>query len=259
MTDEPVPLESRTPVRLWFPWDMATISVLLGFPGAFGLAARNAWRLGRRGLAYLLLLAGAVILLLFFFALPDGVPQVAVIGLNLAVVGGLYAIMRAQIRAAERTDRAVERAPGLAGLATYLGGWVATAAPTFVLLVALSFLGSQAQAILAGTMTFGTAGVGCEVEGQATSLARDEPLRYVANLSRQVNAGETIHMSIRRVNRRRAPRRGSHGGRRRRLRGRDGATVEPLERTLRVRVHGGCRATRLRRGDRHRAVTRQRR
>ena len=51
------------PIRLWRPVDVAVVSFLIGFPAGLGLAARNAWRLGRRRRAWVQLAGGSVGLL----------------------------------------------------------------------------------------------------------------------------------------------------------------------------------------------------
>lgn len=200
MNDEPTQpaTEPAPPRALWLPRDLAIASALLGFPGGFGLAARNAWRLGRRATAWALLLVGAAIVMAMVFLLPEDLPRGAVIGVNLAVVAGLVLIVRQQVRDGARDGRAVDRASAGGGIATFAGGWLATAGPAVLVVLVLTFLGSQVQSMLAGTVQFGTAGVDCEVEERASALPAAGPVHYVATLSRDVGAGETIHFTLRR-------------------------------------------------------------
>jgi hypothetical protein len=130
--------------------------------------------------------------------LPDDLPRAATIALNVGVVAGLYLIMRGQLRGFQRTGGSVERAPGPAGLATFVGGWVVTAAPGFLLVIVLTFLGSQVQAILAGTAAFGTTGSAAALIGRRRRSPLTSQCTTSPNLSREVKAGETIHVSLRR-------------------------------------------------------------
>jgi len=184
------------PIKLWLPRNMAIASILLGFPGGFGLAARNAHRIGRRKAAYFILVVGALFVSGLFLS-PLQLPQSAIVGINIGVVVGLYLVMREQVGAVERTGRKVVEAPGAAGLATFIGGWVATAAPAFLVLIALTFLGTQVQGVPAGSMEFGTSGSSCSVESRATTIASDKPIHFVAYLARHVKPGEVVHADLR--------------------------------------------------------------
>jgi hypothetical protein len=186
----PTPVGEATPIRLWQPRDVLIASSLLGFPGGFGIVARNAWRMGRRPTALLYLLAGAVILVLILL-LP--IPRGLGVALNFGIAGALYALARRQAATvAARGDR-VERASGLAGLATFLGGWLVIGGPAFAL---ASAFGAFAPPGNAGTMQFGTSGEACSVDAPRTSVAASGPIHYVAYLSREVKAGETVNLSL---------------------------------------------------------------
>lgn len=194
--------EGSPTVRLWLARDMLIASLLLGFPGGFGLAARNAWRLGMRSMAWLLLVIGAAVFAAWLLLAPDDIPTGAALLINAAVAGGLYPVLLAQVRRAEGSGFRVERAGGASGLATFIGGWLATAGPSLVLLFSLSFLGAQVSGIVGdsrlGTVVFGASGAGCSLEAPATtSFSAGRSFHYVAYLSRQVRAGETIHLSVR--------------------------------------------------------------
>jgi hypothetical protein len=178
--------------RLWLPRDVGIASVILGFPGGFGITARNAWRLGRRGTAFLHLLAGAAILLLLTL-LP--IPRALGIGVNFVIAYALYAIVKRQVAVVAATGGRVERAPGLAGVATFVGGWIVVAAPA--LAVAIAFGGARGiDPGLRGTIQFGTGGSDCAVDGAASHLAASAPMHIVAHLSREVKPGETIHETL---------------------------------------------------------------
>jgi hypothetical protein len=192
--------EAPPAFSLWLPRDMAITSVLLGFPGAFGLAARNFWRLGQHRNAWLILVGGILAFGAISFGLPAGRPAGVVVALNVAIVVLVYLVMRRQVAGVERGGGAVTRAPGAAGLATFVGGWVVTVAPTVVLSMALVFLGAQVHGILGGTMQFGTAGSGCTVEGAATVFPSTSSIHYVAYLNRHVQPGETITLDVRTSN-----------------------------------------------------------
>jgi hypothetical protein len=185
----------ETVVRLWQPGEVAIASLLLGFPGGFGLFARNAYRLGRRRTAYLSLLLGAGILV-FLVLLPIELPTSVSIGLNAGIVTALFFVIQRQVHSASRSGMRVDRASGGAGLATVVGGWLVTAAPALVLLTARGFVGAQAQEVLAGTMAFGSAGTGCNVDAPVTTLTADQPLHYVAYFTRVIQPGETIDVEL---------------------------------------------------------------
>lgn len=207
---EPDPTPDATPdatsegsptIRLWLARDMLIASLLLGFPGGFGLAARNAWRLGRRSTAWLLLGIGAAVFAVWLFIVPDDVTAGAALLVNVAVAGGLYPVLQGQVRRAAAAGLQVERAGAASGVATFIGGWIATAGPSLVLLFGLIFLGAQVSGIVGdsrvGTVAFGASGAGCSLEAPATSFSAGRSFHYVAYLSRQVRAGETIHVSVR--------------------------------------------------------------
>jgi hypothetical protein len=62
----------------------------------------------------------------------------------------------------------------------------------FLGIVAVIFLGGQAQSILKGSVEFGTGGTGCSVNASAGSFPAGANLHFVAWLSRDVAVGETI-------------------------------------------------------------------
>lgn len=61
--------------------------------------------------------------------------------------------------------------------------------------VGLSFLGAQVAAVLKGTVEFGTAGKGCQVEGRATTFTTAQSIHIVAHLNRDVRSGETVTLT----------------------------------------------------------------
>jgi hypothetical protein len=186
---DPPSVGEATPVRLWQPRDVLIAAALLGFPGGFGVVARNAWRMGRRATAFLHLLAGAAILLLILF-LP--IPRGFGLALNVGIAFGLYRLVKRQIATVEARGGRVERAPGFAGVATFVGGWLAMVVPAVFLAFALGALGGGAP----GTMEFGTSGEACSVDAPRTRVAASGPIHYVAYLSRPAKAGETINLTL---------------------------------------------------------------
>jgi hypothetical protein len=175
--------------RLWLPRDVGIASGLLGFPGGFGLVARNAWRIGRRRTALLHLLAGGAILLLILF-LP--IPRALGIALNFGIAYALSRLVKRQVEVVKAAGGRVDRASGPAGVATFLGGWIALAGPAVAIAVALGTFAPVSP----GTMAFGTGGTGCSVDGPLTRSAASAGVHYVASLSREVKAGETIHVAL---------------------------------------------------------------
>lgn len=191
-TDAPEP--QGPTVRLWPPRDIAIVSFFLGFPGGLAVTARNLHRLGQRGFAWLHVLAVPT-LMLAILLLPE-TPRGAALVMNIGVAAYLYLVLRSKIGAFERAGGRVEPASGGSGLATFLGGWAIALVP----LVLVLFLGFQAQSVLqaarSGTVEFGTGGLGCSIELRASTMAADEPIHYVAYLSREVAAGETVTLRV---------------------------------------------------------------
>lgn len=68
---------------------------------------------------------------------------------------------------------------------------------SLVLALFLFFLGLQVRGILAGTVIFGSGGEGCTIEGDAEVFALGQPRYQVAHLSRTVESGEVLTMTLR--------------------------------------------------------------
>lgn len=181
-------------VQLWLPLQVGIASFLLGFPGGFGVAARNWHRLGRRALAWGFLLTAAVLMMAITFI--DGITPNVAAALNVILTIGLFLVVRHQVRGFEAAGGRVEPGPGGTGLVTFIGGWFAVVAPTLALLTALTFIGAQSQAVLAGTVAFGTSAVACDIDSPATTIPANKPLYYAANLTREARAGETIRVTL---------------------------------------------------------------
>jgi hypothetical protein len=131
------PGETGWPIRLWRPADVGVVSFLLGFPAGLGLAARNGWRLGRRGRSCAQLAAAVVgLLIISLSSLNSGIAAV----LNIAIMVYVYRQTVVDIRRAQQAGSVVERGGVPSGLATVLGAWalvIALAAPvSAVVLVA---------------------------------------------------------------------------------------------------------------------------
>jgi hypothetical protein len=77
-----------------------------------------------------------------------------------------------------------------------VGCAIAAVIVAILLYVGLSFLGGQVREILKGTVQFGTGGSGCDVTGDATTFAPGQDIHVVANLSRDVKAGEVLAVEI---------------------------------------------------------------
>lgn len=183
---------SPEPLRLWLPRDILIPSAFLGFPGGFGLVARNAWRMGRRSHARLIVLIGAAIAAAYWFLLPDDLPRSVFIGLSVGIAGGLYQFARGQVQAVESTGGRVVRAPARSGIATFLGGWLVTAGPALLLALFLGPRGIPAGT-QSGTVLFGTSGSGCEVSG-GSAITTGDRMYWVAYLSREAHDGETLRI-----------------------------------------------------------------
>ena len=177
-------------VRLWQPREVGIASFLLGFPGAVGVVARNAWRIGRRRTAFLYLAAG-VVLLLVLLLLP--IPRALLVALNTGIAIALYALVKRQIAVVTGRGGRAEPASGASGLATVIGGWGVVGVPAFAIAIALGGVGGTVHS---GAMEFGTSGSGCGVDRAVTSTAAAAPLHYVAYLSREVKSGETINLAL---------------------------------------------------------------
>ena len=67
---------------------------------------------------------------------------------------------------------------------------------SLALALLLFFIGLQLRAILEGTVIFGTAGEGCTVEGDGQSFAPGQPIYQVAHVTRPVEAGEVVTMTL---------------------------------------------------------------
>lgn len=181
-------------VALASPNDVLVGSILLGFPAGLGVLARNWYRLGRRRQAWAHLLAGAVVFaaLAFVPGLPVGLPLVV----SIAVSVYLWRRATNDAEAVRRSGQAVASAPTRSVFASCGLGWLVVAGPTFLLLVGLIFLGGQIAGVLGGTIDFGTGGSGCQVTGATTSFSTDQSITLAAHLSRTLNAGETVHISL---------------------------------------------------------------
>lgn len=194
---EPPPLQATPePVRLWLPRDVLITSFLLGYPGGIGLVARNAWRLGRRSTAWFLLVGGAIVIALVAFVLPDDVPTSVSYGLNAGFAWALYSLARGQVETVKGAGGVVVRAPALSGFATFLGGWLVSAGPTILIVLALTAFGGQVLPAQAGKIVFGTSGSDCDVTA-ASTIRSGGQMHWVAYLSREAKDGETIHVSVR--------------------------------------------------------------
>lgn len=185
---------SEGAVRLASPSDVLVGSILLGFPLGLGVLARNWYRLGRRRLAWVHLLAGAVVFaaLALVPSVPFGLPLVVSIAIS------IYLWRRAtnDIGAVRGTGRSVTSAPTRSVFVAGGLGWLVVAGPTLLLLVGLTFLGGQIAGVLSGTIEFGTGGSGCQVTGVASSFAADQPITLAAHLSRELKAGEAVHIAL---------------------------------------------------------------
>lgn len=60
----------------------------------------------------------------------------------------------------------------------------------------LHFISLQVRDILAGSVSFGASGSGCEVADEARSFRESEPVYQVAHLSRSSAPGETVTLSL---------------------------------------------------------------
>ena len=79
--------------------------------------------------------------------------------------------------------------------------WLVRAALVVVVIVVLgfvllTFLGRQVANILNGTVEFGTGGVGCQVEGLASTFTTGQNVHVVAHLNREVRAGEIVTVTL---------------------------------------------------------------
>jgi hypothetical protein len=196
----PAPLDVQAarpaePLRLWFPRDILIGGALFGYPGALGLAARNAWRLGRKSSARLDLLVGIVATAVTVFVLPDSLGRSVFVGINYGAVAALYYLVKAQHESLEGVGRQITRAPGGSGILTFLGGWAITAGPTFLLILVVSLLGSEAQDQLSGNVIFAPGGSGCDLRVNAPIKANG-PMHWVAYLSREVHQGDTVELRV---------------------------------------------------------------
>jgi hypothetical protein len=74
--------------------------------------------------------------------------------------------------------------------------WVVVAAIVAVVaavaLIGTTFLGRQVGTLLAGTVEYGSDGIGCFVTGNATTFARSVTVHYAAHLTRVVPAGTNV-------------------------------------------------------------------
>ena len=188
------PDRAPTPLALWSASEIGIGSALLGFPAGLGVAARNWYRLGQRGRAYLHLLVGAIALTVLFFA---GLPAAVNLVISLATSIYLYLQVKADHARLSAEGRPVVRAGGAAALATAVGGWLLLLAPAFLLVTTLSFLGATDGTPVRGTVTFGTGGSGCEISGTASTFAGDHEIRYLAWFSRTVRTGEVVRATVR--------------------------------------------------------------
>ena len=74
---------------------------------------------------------------------------------------------------------------------------VAAIAVLFAGYVGLTFLGSQVQEALRGTIELGTeTGSGCSVNGSTTSFSAEDTLYFAVHLTREVAAGEVMTVRV---------------------------------------------------------------
>lgn len=133
-----------TPLKLWSGWEVGWIAFWLGFPGGLALAARNWFRMGRRPWAAGHLIAGGVGFALFV-VLPDSAVRGLALLLNIGLAFYLYRQTESDIASLEATDRPIETASWVSGIATSLA---ATALLVGVVAVpfAFSFIADTAPA-----------------------------------------------------------------------------------------------------------------
>jgi len=74
---------------------------------------------------------------------------------------------------------------------------VVLALVSLALALFLLFVGVQVREVLSGTVLFGSGGEGCTLEGDAETFAADQSIYQVAHLSRPVEAGEVVTLTMR--------------------------------------------------------------
>ena len=131
------------PIRLWRPVDLAVVSFLIGFPAGLGLAARNAWRLGRRRRAWVQLAGGSVGLLAVVLMPGSGTGIAAVLNITLAIY--VYFQTKSDVEASQRAGHQVERGGVASGFATALGAWALALAVAIVVVILLTLAGGPTE------------------------------------------------------------------------------------------------------------------
>ena len=185
---------SEATVSLASPNDVLVGSILFGFPAGLGILARNWYHLGRRRPAWAHLLAGAIVYAALAFV--PGVPLGLSLVVSIAISIYLWRRARNDIDAVRGKGQTVSSPPTRRVFLSGALGWLVVAGPTLLLVVGLTFLGGTVAGILAGTIEFGTGGSGCQVTGVASSFTANQPIMLAAHLSRELKAGETVHVAL---------------------------------------------------------------